>query len=196
LTTLVTTPFGRRGLLLGAASLLACRRGPELPRLGKLAEFSLTDQDGRKLGTPELRDGVWVAAFMFTRCPTICPRITRRMRELQVKAKEQGVPITLVSFSVDPEYDTPAVLKEYAGRYSADLSSWRFLTGDLEVVTKTAVDGFKQALEGRADPKADGFGILHGSHLALVDRQLEIRGFYATDVPQEGARLLADAGRL
>jgi protein SCO1/2 len=194
--TLVANRIGRRAVLLSAASLLSCRRGSELPRLGKLEAFSLTDQDGRKVGTAELRDGVWVAAFMFTRCPTICPRITRRMRELQLEAKEQGVKITLVSFSVDPEYDTPAVLKEYAARYSADLSSWRFLTGDLEVVKKTAVGGFKQALEGRADPQADGFGILHGSHLALVDRELELRGFYATDVPAEGSRLLVDAKAL
>ena len=196
MTALTANRFGRRALLAGAAALLACRRGPELPRLGKLGEFSLTDQDGRKTGAAELRDRVWVGAFMFTRCPTICPRITRRMRELQLKARDQDVPITLVSFSVDPEHDTPAVLKEYAARFSADLSSWRFLTGDLEVVRKTAVDGFKQALEGKADPNAEGFGILHGSHLALVDRNLEIRGFYATDVPQEGARLLDDAGRV
>jgi protein SCO1/2 len=182
-------------LLLGAASF-ACRRTPELPRLGKLGEFSLVDQDGRKTGSAELRGRVWVGAFMFTRCPTICPRVTRRMRELQLKAREQNLPITLVSFSVDPEHDTPAVLKEYAARYSADLGSWRFLTGDLEVVRRTAVDSFKQALEGRADPKAEGFGILHGSHLSLVDPELEIRGFYASEAPQEGTRLLQDAARV
>lgn len=193
---LLANRFGRRALFSGAASLLACRRAPELPRLGTLGEFSLTDQDGRKTGTAELREHVWVAAFMFTRCPTICPRITRRMRELQLKAKERKLELVLVSFSVDPEHDTPAVLKQFAERYSADLSNWRFLTGELAVVQKTAVEGFKQALEGRADPNADGFGILHGSHLALVDRELELRGFYATDMPQEGARLLDDASRL
>jgi protein SCO1/2 len=118
------------------------------------------------------------------------------MRELQVEAKAKGVALTLVSFSVDPEHDTPEVLKAYAAEYAADLSSWRFLTGELEVVRKTAVESFKQALEGSADPKADGFGILHGSHLALVDRQLEIRGFFSTDAAGEGPRLLHDAARL
>jgi protein SCO1/2 len=179
-----------------APLFLSCRREPDPPRYGKIAEFSLVDQDGKKCGASELRGRVWAAAFMFTRCPTICPRITRRMRELQVEAKSQNVALTLVSFSVDPEHDTPEVLRAYAAKYAADLSSWRFLTGELEVVQKTAVESFKQALEGRADPEADGFGILHGSHLALVDRQLEIRGFFATDVAGEGPRLLHDAARL
>ncbi len=102
----------------------------------------------------------------------------------------------LVSFSVDPEHDTPAVLRDYATRFRADLSSWSFVTGDLAVVRQAAVEGFKLALEGTADASKEHYGILHGSHLVLVDRDLVIRGYYRTDDEQELDRLLADAGAL
>jgi protein SCO1/2 len=130
---------------------------------------------------------------MFTRCPTVCPRITQRMKELQRRAREQGIPIRLVSFSVDPEHDTPVVLSEYAARQGVDLSTWTFATGDHATISRTAVEGFKMALEGRFDASAPEGGILHGSHLVLVDKSAVIRGFYRTDDPAEMARLLSDA---
>ena len=183
-------------MLALALVLAACRRKPELPDLGVLPEFKLQDQDGRVAGSATLRGGVWVAAFMFTRCPTICPRITRRMRELQVEASARKVPLTFVSLSVDPDNDTPEVLRAYAQKYEADPVNWRFLTGDLEVIRKTSVDGFKMALDGKADATQPDYGILHGSHLVLVDRGLRIRGFYRTESAEETARLLEDAARL
>jgi protein SCO1/2 len=101
-----------------------------------------------------------------------------------------------VAFSVDPEFDTPEVLRAYAARFEIDLENFRFLTGDIEVIRKTSVDGFKMALEGRPDPKAEHLGILHGSHLVLVDSALAIRGFYRTDSREETKALLDDAERL
>jgi protein SCO1/2 len=186
----------RRRFLIACAALAACRTKPALPLLGTLSEFALTDQDGRRLGSAELRGRVWVAAFMFTRCPTICPRITRRMRELQIEAAGRKLGITLVSFSVDPENDTPEVLRAYAQKYGVDPASWRFLTGDLEVVRKTAVDGVKMALDGKADPSKPDYGILHGTYLVLIDRDLRLRGYYRTESPEDTARLLDDAARV
>ena len=186
----------RRRFLIACTALAACRPKPELPSLGALPAFALTDQDGKRLGSAELRGKVWVAAFMFTRCPTICPRITRRMRELQVEAAARKLDVTLVSFSVDPEHDTPEVLREYARKYQAEPASWRFLTGDLEVVRKTAVDGVKMALEGKADPNKPDYGILHGTYLVLIDRELRLRGYYRTESPEDTARLLDDAARV
>src|SRR5688572_29853823 len=87
-----------------------CKKQPELPELGRLEGFALTRENGQRFGSAELQGQVWVAAFMFTRCPTVCPRITQRMRDIQRTAKERGFPLTLVSFSVDPENDTPEVL--------------------------------------------------------------------------------------
>jgi protein SCO1/2 len=186
----------RRRFLIACAALAACRAKPELPSLGTLSEFALTDQDGRRLGSAELRGRVWVAAFMFTRCPTICPRITRRMRELQIQAADRKLGLTLVSFSVDPENDTPEVLRAYAQKYGVDPASWRFLTGDLEVVRKTAVDGVKMALDGKADPSKPDYGILHGTYLVLIDRELRLRGYYRTESAEDTTRLLDDAASL
>jgi protein SCO1 len=183
--------------LLVAASLLAataCHHSSEaLPKLAQVGAFSLVDQDGKSVSAETLRGKVWVAAFFFTHCPTICPRITRRVRALQVEAQGHAPPIWFVSFSVDPDNDTPRVLLAYAKQYSADLRSWSFLTGDLAVVKATVVDGFKLALDGKPDPTAENGGIIHGSHLVLVDPALTIRGYYRTDDDAEMKRLLEDA---
>ena len=143
-----------------------------------------------------LKGGIWAAAFMFTRCPTICPRITTRMRELQTAARAKNLPLRLVSISVDPEHDQPAVLKSYAAKYGADLTTWSFLTGDDAVIRKTATEGFKLALEGKADASAEHMGLLHGSHLILVDRELQIRGYFGTMDASDNERLLAAAATL
>jgi protein SCO1 len=190
--------FSRRRLLALAAgaAALGCRRGAELPTLGGVGSFSLIDQAGRKVSEATLRGQVWAAAFFFTRCPTVCPRITRRMRDLQQAAAKDGVKLGLVSFSVDPENDTPAVLTAYAKQYGADLSSWRFLTGDLEVVRKTSEQGFKLALDGKPTPGAADFGLFHGSHLVLVDGVGQIRGYYRTSEDAQMVQLLKDAALL
>lgn len=183
-------------LVLGMIAF-GCRKQAEpLPSLGQIGAFSLVDQRGREVSAETLRGKVWIAAFFFTHCPTICPRITRRMRALQVAAAQRGQALELVSFSVDPEHDTPPVLLAYAQRFDADPKTWSFLTGELEVVKRTAVDGFKLALDGKADPAAENGGIIHGSHLVLVDRALAIRGYYRSDDDEEMRRILEDAARL
>lgn len=176
--------------------LCSCRRAADLPTLGNVGSFSLTDHAGRAVTAETLRGHVWAAAFFFTRCPTVCPRITRRMRDLQQSAAKDDVKVELVSFSVDPEHDTPTVLSAYAKQYGADLSTWRFLTGDLEVVRKTSEQGFKLALEGKATPGVEHLGLFHGSHLVLVDATGEIRGYYRTSEDEQMAQLLKDAALL
>ncbi|HEX3776734.1 MAG TPA: SCO family protein [Polyangiaceae bacterium] len=182
-------------MLLVASLVLGCARKREpLPVLGQLGAFALVDQSGSPITAQSLRGKIWVADFFFTHCPTICPRITRRMRSLQIAAADQ--PITFVSFSVDPENDTPPVLSAYAKQYGADLRNWSFVTGDLAVVKATIVEGFKLALDGKADPGAANGGIIHGSHLVLVDQNLAIRGYYRSDDDDEMKRLLDDARSL
>lgn len=179
-----------------AFGALGCRRSAELPDLGSVGTFRLLDQAGRPVTEASLRGQVWAAAFFFTRCPTICPRITRRMRDVQQAAAKGGVHLQLVSFSVDPENDTPEVLRAYAKEYGAELSTWRFLTGDLEVVRRTSEQGFKLALDGKATPGADHLGLFHGSHLVLVDGAGKIRGYYRTSEDAQMAQLLKDAALL
>jgi len=118
------------------------------------------------------------------------------MRDLQQASAKRQVKLQLISFSVDPEYDTPAVLAGYAKQHEVDLASWSFLTGDIEVVRKTAVDGFKLAFDGEAQPGAEHFGIVHGSHLVLVDTELQIRGYYRTSDDDEMRKLVVDAPAL
>ncbi len=201
----VTSRGPRSGVLVGlgllmlalCATSMGCKKPAEpLPALGQVGAFSLVDQNARALSGETLRGKVWVAAFFFTRCPTICPRITRRMRALQVAAARKAPALTLISFSVDPENDTPPVLLAYAQRFDADLKTWSFLTGDLDVMKRTVVDGFKLALDGKADSAAENGGIIHGSHLVLVDRTLTIRGYYRTDDEDDMTRILEDAARL
>jgi protein SCO1 len=192
-------PFSRRRLLAlaGAASVvMGCRRASDLPELGKVGAFALTDQAGKPVTAETLRGRTWTAAFFFTRCPTVCPRITRRMRDLQQAAKRKGIAVELVSFTVDPEHDTPEVLRAYAQKYEADLASWRFLTGDLEVVRKTSEQGFKLALDGKPTEGAEHLGLFHGSHLVLVDGAGMIRGYYRTSDDEQMAQLLKDTALL
>jgi protein SCO1 len=183
--------------LFGLVLLLgACREAPELPEYGTVPAFTLMDQSGRPITPDVLRGRPWVAAFMFTRCPSICPAVTRTMRGIQERAWARALGLNLVSFSVDPDNDTPEVLRDYAAHYSADLNSWAFLTGDYNVVKTTAEQGFKTALSGRADPSQEHFGITHGSHLILVDPEGKIRGFYRSSEPEAIDQLLVDAARL
>lgn len=185
----------RRLLSIGACFFpLGCHKPP--PELGHIGSFALTDQDGQPFTPETMRGKVWAAAFMFTRCPTVCPHITRRMRDLQQAAAKGSVQLALVSFSVDPDHDTPPVLRAYAERYGADQKSWRFLTGDLEVVRRTSEQGFKLALDGKATPGAEHFGLFHGSHLVLVDGAAKIRGYYRTSEDEQMATLLKDAASL
>jgi protein SCO1/2 len=190
-------PTRRQLLALGGAALAAsCRSASDLPALGNVGSFSLRDQANRPVSAETLRGRVWAAAFFFTRCPSVCPRITRRMRDLQEQAGKDGVKLELVSFSVDPENDTPEVLSAYAKQYGANLETWRFLTGDLEVVRKTSEQGFKLALDGKPTPGADHLGLFHGSHLVLVDRTGTIRGYYRTSEDSQMTQILKDAALL
>ncbi|MEZ4373528.1 MAG: SCO family protein [Polyangiaceae bacterium] len=179
-----------------AIDLTPKEEAKELPKLGDIGDFKLTDQTGKAVTRDTLKGEPFIAAFFFTRCPTVCPRLTRKMREVQSAGKAQNLKFRLVSFSVDPDNDTPQALRDYAAKNSVDLSNWVFLTGDYEVVKKTSVDGFKQVLEGKADPNADHFGILHGSHLVLVDGEAQIRGFYRSEDEDAVKRLLSDIKRL
>ncbi len=180
-----------------AAKVFASAQAPgELAELGQIGDFSLKDQGGATVTTKTLSGEPWVAAFFFTRCPVVCPRLTAKMREVQDQGKQRGLRFRLVSFSVDPDNDTPEQLTAYAKANHVDLANWKLLTGDYEVVKRTSIDSFKLALEGKADPKADHFGILHGSHLVLVDAKNQIRGFYRSEDADVVSRLLTDIKRL
>jgi protein SCO1/2 len=130
----------------------ACASEPP-PILGALPHFTLTDHNGRPFGSEQLHGKVWVANFIFTRCPTICPAFTAKMVQVQKKSGSFGPNWHLVSFSVDPDYDNPARLRAFAQRHRANLDNWSFLTGELETIRTVVVDNFKIAM-GR-DPNIE-----------------------------------------
>ena len=136
----------------------------------QLPDFSLTDQRSVRVALATLRGKIWVADFIFTSCVTICPPMTVEMAELQEEFATEDV--HFVSFSVDPERDTPEVLSQYAARYGADQDRWSFLTGEKETIYQLAHKGFNLAAGHQ------GSEILHSTRFVLVDRQGQVRDYY------------------
>ena len=161
----------------------------DLPALGDVPAFSLTDQNGQTVTPDTLKGKPWLATFIFTRCAGPCPVITGKVAAFQRSIKAPA--LKFVSFSVDPEFDTPPVLKQYAQKFGADESRWRFLTGDKDVVMATARRMFITALPATKDQP-----IIHSEKFILVDAAGKIRGYYDNNEPQELAQLPTDAQRL
>jgi protein SCO1/2 len=181
-------------LVAGAlAAALRPRLAAPLPVLGSVPAFDLVDQDGRRFRDADLRAHVWAAGFVFTRCPTICPVITGRMRAIQDATRDLGPAFRLVSFSVDPEYDSPAVLAAYARANGAAPGRWTFLTGAYDALEAAVVDGFHVLME--RDP-SDAANVLHGSHVVLVDGAGRIRGYYDAADADCAERVVRDARAL
>lgn len=158
-----------------------------LPVLGEVPPFALTERSGRTLAASDLAGRVWVADFVFTRCPDFCPALTARMAGLQKALAAH--PVRLVSFSVDPGHDTPEVLSEYATRAGAR-DDWLFVTGPREALAGLLRDGFKVAWADDGPPTSP---ITHSDRFVLVDRTLHIRGYYHGTEPDDVTRLTRDA---
>lgn len=133
-------------------------------------DFSLTNQQGEPLGLSDMAGKIWVADFIFTNCPTICPAMTQEMARLQ--SEFVADPVYFVSFSVDPERDTPRVLSRYAAAYGADDRRWHFLTGDKTKIYQLAEQGFSLAAGHK------GSEILHSPRFVLVKADGNIHDFY------------------
>lgn len=178
-----------------ALALVDCAPEAELPRFERAPDFVLTDQNERPFGPDDLRGKVWVANFIFTSCPDVCPVLTATMAGMQKDLSSRDDAVHFVSISVDPEIDTPPVLKSYAETHGANQENWSFLTGPEEVTERVVVTGFKQAQEKIPAKDGEPRDIRHGSHFVLVDREGVIRGFYSSrgDGP---VTLVRDAERL
>lgn len=145
-----------------------------------LPAFELTSESGAVVRRSDLEGQVWVASFIFTRCPSICPKLTSRMAELSERTKGLD-DVKLVTITVDPENDTPDVLAAYAKGYHADPARWTFLTGPHEQISAAVVGGFKVHV-AKEEREPGIFEIVHGERVVLVDREGYIRGYYeATD---------------
>ncbi len=106
-----------------------------LPVIGPAPPFTLTSQDGKPVALADLRGKVLAVTFIYTGCPDICPLLTQMMVDVQDKlGAEFGAKIAFVSITLDPEHDTPEVLKDYAKFWGAKPEGWSFLTGSIEAV--------------------------------------------------------------
>jgi len=162
-----------------------------LPSFGTVPQFELTNQDGQPFGSRALAGKIWIADFIFTTCPGPCPIISTRMSELQKPLAKTDV--RLVSISVDPEKDTPEVLRAYAEKLRKEPFRWDFLTGPLDKITSLSRDGFKLAIAAEVEP---GSGPVHTTRFVLVDRRGTIRGYYDALAADGVTKLLADANHL
>jgi len=191
-------PWVLAAALLAATGVVLAVRGrasaPALPHLGTLPAFALVERSGRPLTRESLRGQVWVADFIFTRCGGICPAMTARMARLRREA-EPGT--TFVSFTVDPDHDTPGVLTRYASAVGAG-DDWLFVTGTQKALYDLSVGGFKLAAmevpPRERIPGGDG-PFLHSSRFVLVDGDGVVRGYYDSADEEAMAALVRDVAR-
>ena len=186
----MASPALRRGLIWGflvvvlvalvtATAIDRLRRPEPPPVLDPLPDFALTNRDGRAVRLQDLAGKPWIADFIFTRCPASCPMMTARMARLNRELPDD-LDVRLVSFSVDPEHDTPQALQRYAESYQAP-ARWLFLTGGKDDLYRLSRQGFKLGIDippsdpGAAKPAEP---ILHSTRFVLVDAQGRIRGYY------------------
>lgn len=160
----------------------------QLPDDGVAPTFQLVNQNNQSFGSEQLRGKIWIADFVYTSCPGPCPMISSRMSEVQKPLRDTDV--RLVTFSVDPQHDTPTVLQEYATKLNAESGRWNFLTGDKDTIYRLVRDGFKLAtMDGPQGP-------IHSTRMVLVDRRGSIRGYYDALDADAITRLLADTHHL
>ena len=174
-----------------AVATVACGH-PELPSLGDVPAFALTERSEQPFGDADVRGHVWIADFIFTRCPDVCPLLTKRLAEVQAALAASSAAVRLVSITVDPGHDTPAVLRDYATAHGAG-PNWMFLTGPRDQIGRLLTDGFHVAYGD--DGPATG-PLTHSDRFVLVDGRLRIRGYYHGNDPDDLRRLIADATTL
>ncbi len=164
---------------------------------GTLPAFTLTERSGVPVSSQDLNQGIWIADFIFTRCGGTCPTMSKSMGTLQKSLShipQLYPPVRLVSFTVDPDWDTTERLEDYADRFEADSGGWLFLRGEYEEIQQLARDGFKVGVQqGNEDPLEP---IIHSQSLILVDDKGRIRGYYDGTDPSAIRLLIADVMRL
>ena len=161
----------------------------------KIPTYELTDQDGTKFISTQMRGKIYVADFFFTRCGTICPKLSTNLSRIQsVFSADDNV--IIVSHSVDPKHDSPAVLQKYAEKYDARKRKWFFLTGEKKTMYNIAIKGYKlpAADASEYDNKIRSIDetFIHSEKLLLIDKEGYIRGIYDGTYPPDVERLVAE----
>jgi protein SCO1/2 len=173
-----------------------------LPVYGQIADFTLTNQNGQAVSLADLRGHTWVADIIFTRCPGPCVKMTRQMKQLQ-DALPAASQAKLISLTSDPPYDTPQVLKAWAGKFGADSNRWQFLTGAKSQIANLAIDSLKlTAIEKKPEEREAANDLfIHSTIFVIVDKQAQLRGVFETtgediDPQKVKVQILAAVGQL
>ena len=157
-----------------------------LPTLAKITEepipsFQFVNQDYDTITNESYTDKIYIVNFIFTTCPTICPKMTFHMRHL-VEELEKYDNVAFLSHTINPEYDTPDTLKKYAQQFSKkrkiDMSRWNFVTGNKDSIYKIAKSYLTIAGEGEDNVNHVNFGLVHSGDFILVDNNGIIRSGY------------------
>jgi len=170
--------------LLGLAYLLSLaefQKQRALPVLGRIADFTLTNQDGRLTTLADLTNRVWVADIIFTRCAGPCPRMTGQMKSLQDKLLPNNG-ARLVTLTTDPDFDTPVVMKRYADHFGADANRWFFLTGTKGQIGALAANSLKlSAVPIKPEEQKNAADLfIHTTIFVVVDKHAQLRGIFET----------------
>jgi protein SCO1/2 len=165
----------------------------KLPRIATVPPFALTERSGKTVTNTGLLGRIWVADFIYTTCPGPCPLVTAGMEKLQ-EAVADDPRVQLVTFTVDPQDDTPPVLAAYAAKFNADPNRWWFLTGAQKPLYDLIQNGFYLAVQDNrgAPPQPGQFLVTHSTKLALVDADGTVRGYYDGLDPAGRTQLLKD----
>ena len=157
-----------------------------------IAPFQFVDQDSALITNETFSGKIYVADFFFTSCRTICPIMKTQMLRVY-EATQQMPDVLIVSHTIDPDYDTVALLRDFAQRLGVASSKWHFVTGEKDSIYKIAQTSyFATAMEDKTEP--DGF--IHSGAFLLIDKKQRIRGKYDGTKEEDVNRLIADIKKL
>lgn len=164
-----------------------------------LPNFSFINQDSQTISSDWVKNKVWVANYFFSTCATICPPMMSNMQTMvQTHIQNKGFDdVKIISFSVDPENDTPKVLQFYARTHNVNPTYWQLATGNKRALYSFARDGLK--IIATQMPKAqqgDANDFIHSEKFVLIDQFMHIRGYYDGTKPSEIKQLLIDIDKL
>ncbi|WP_439481423.1 SCO family protein [Cyclobacterium plantarum] len=159
----------------------------------KIANFEFVNQEGDTVTNRDVKGKVYVADFFFTSCPTICPIMKKEMLRVYEDFKDEPN-FKILSHTIDPEYDTVTLLKDYAARLGVDnANTWNFLTGDQEKIFEIGQTSY---LTTAMTDKEEPGGFLHSGAFLLIDTQGRIRGVYDGTKTTQVDQLIKDIPKL
>jgi len=186
---------------LVALLAFSCSQEKKLPFLGpkqvnakgdtvyhQIPSFRFLNQDSIFVSEKDVEGKVYVADFFFTTCPTICPKMKTQMLRIYERYKDRDE-VRIISHSIDPDFDTPNVLKDYAARLQVKAPKWNLLTGDKAAIYQLGQKSYM--VSAQEDPNEAG-GFVHSGAFILVDKNRHVRGIYDGTVEAEVNHLLED----